>query len=240
MKTGAAEQLELFSASAERSVEATRLLIAARTRQRVHLTITRNRVMLASVRYAGGTAWVRLHEAFLSAPDAVVRAVGDYVGTRSASAWRAVGDFVRTISPAPGRAPARRLRTRGVVYDLETIRDQVNARFFGGKLNCRIGWGQAVRRRRRARSRSIRFGCYGKAQNLVRINPLLDDSRVPREFVEYIVFHEMLHAAVPSETGSGRWNHHHAAYRALERRFPDLPRLRKLSADLVRLLGRGR
>jgi predicted SprT family Zn-dependent metalloprotease len=142
--------------------------------------------------------------------------------------------FAVTIQPDPRRREQAKVNPAGHVYDLTTIRDAVNRRFFGNRLKCVITWGRAARTRR---GRSIRYGSYLKAGDLVRINPRLDDRRVPPEFVEYIVFHEMLHAAIPAVVNGGRINHHHAAYRALDRQFPDMRRMRKLSAELVDKLG---
>ncbi len=70
----------------------------------------------------------------------------------------------------------------------------------------------------------------------IRIHPLLDDSRVPRTFVEYIVFHEMLHAVVPSDRSSGRRYDHPEAFRVLERSFPNLPEMKVLASELLRML----
>ena len=229
------EQLELFGGRVGRTADELLAAVVARTRRPVHLTITRNRVMLASVRYEGAVARVRLHEAFLDAPEAIVRSVGEYVENRSRRAWQDVATYVRTIVPSPRPAPVR-LPTRGRVYDLQAVRDRVNRQYFSGRLTGPIGWGRLAQRRRRCRSRSIRFGCYVRAQNLVRINPLLDDARVPAAFVEYIVFHEMLHAAVPSEAGR-RWKHHTPVFRRLERQFPDLSHMQRLAGELVRRLG---
>jgi hypothetical protein len=189
---------------------------------------------LVSVRFdAAGAARVRLSRAFLAAPDEVVTALGQYLAKRSRAAWQAVGRYVATLTPVPPPPPTAKLPTRGEVYDLALIRDRVNQIHFNGRLDCRIGWGRAGRSRRRARTRTIRYGSYNKAQNLVRIHPVLDDARVPPEFVEYIVFHEMLHAAVPSEKGGNRWNHHPPTYRMLERAFPDHARMRKLADEFV-------
>jgi hypothetical protein len=200
------------------------------------LTLTRNRVSLVSVRFnAGGAARVRLSQAFLAAPDEVVTALGQYLAKRSRAAWQAVGRYVASLAPVPAASRKVTLATRGTVYDLALIRDRVNHLYFNGRLDCRIGWGRAGQSRRRARTRSIRYGSYHKAQNLVRINPVLDDARVPPEFIEYIVFHELLHAAVPSEKGGSRWNHHHPTYRTLERSFPDHARMQALAQEFVHL-----
>ena len=203
----------------------------------VALTLTRNRVSLVSVRFdAGGAARVRLSQSFLAAPDEVVTALGQYLAKRSRAAWQAVGRYVASLSPAPASQRAVTLPTQGSVYDLALIRERVNRLYFNGRLDCRVGWSREGAVRRRARTRTIRYGSYNKAQNLVRINPALDDAQVPPEFVEYIVFHEMLHAAVPSEKGGSRWNHHHPTYRMLERAYPDHARMTQLAETLVHLL----
>jgi predicted SprT family Zn-dependent metalloprotease len=55
----------------------------------------------------------------------------------------------------------------------------------------------------------------------VRIHPILDDAFVPRFFLEYVVYHELCHAALPSVVGAdGRLRHHTAEFHALERQFP--------------------
>jgi hypothetical protein len=59
---------------------------------------------------------------------------------------------------------------------------------------------------------------------------------VPEEFVRYIIFHEMLHAVVPSVRRNGQRRDHHATFRVLERRFPGLARMKKLSAELLDML----
>jgi hypothetical protein len=193
---------------------------------------------MVSVRFHPlGPVRLRLDRGFNQAPDPVLDALGRYLRTRHAGDWRTVSRFAGNLTPAPRPPAKRQLLTRGRVHDLAVIRDRVNHEFFQGRLACRIGWGGYGRRHRHARSRSIRYGSYVKAQDLVRINPLLDDPRVPADFVAYIVFHEMLHAVVPSEPGVRR-RHHHMQYRQLEGRFPDFERMRRLSSELVNVLAK--
>lgn len=203
---------------------------------RVRVALTRNRVSMLSVRFGpDGSVRVRADRGFGHAPEAVIQAMGRYLRGRHAKDWAVVSRFAGGLTPADRPPAPRQLLSRGRIHDLALIRDHVNRDFFQGRLSCGIGWGTRGRRRRRAWTRTIRYGSYIKAQNLVRINPLLDDPRVPAEFVRYIVFHEMLHAVVPSELGERR-RHHHATFRQLERRFPDYERMRRLSAELVDVL----
>ena len=204
----------------------------------VTFTLTRNRVSMLSVRFDFlGKPRIRLNQAFLSAPDAVIVALGHYLQTKSRASWKRVCEFVSSREPDPTTVRPVVVRAGGRVYDLAVIRDRINSLHFSGSLECRIGWAKPGQRHRHARTRTLRYGTYNKALNLIRINPVLDDERVPAEFMDYIVFHEMLHAAVPSERGGTRWNHHHTSYRKLESQYPDHAKMQKLAAHLVTVLG---
>jgi predicted SprT family Zn-dependent metalloprotease len=204
----------------------------------VTFTLTRNRVSLVSVRFDFlGRPRLRLSHAFLNAPETVIGALGQYLQTRSRASWKIVCDFVASREPEPGAVHPVTVQAKGRVFDLAVIRDRINLQYFKGALDCRIGWAKPGRRRRLARTRTLRYGTYNKALNLIRINPVLDDERVPAEFMDYIVFHELLHAAVPSQRGGSRWTHHHTSYRKLESQYPNHAQMQKLATQLVTVLG---
>lgn len=203
----------------------------------VSLIVTRNRVSMASVRFdAKRTPRVRLQEAFLNAPDTVIAALAEYLVSRSAEAWAQVRLYALSISGQMESKPVGSLCSVGRVHDLGQICRRVNTVYFGGRLACRVGWGRRGTRRRRARSRTIRFGSYHRGTDTVRINPLLDDTRVPVEFVEYVIFHELLHAAFPARESAMRRHHHHAFFRKWEARFPDYERMNTLAGEFAVLL----
>jgi len=226
---------------AGRSEDEVRQLLEAAAGYPVRVRWTSNRVSMISVRFpALHRAEIRMHEAFGSAPSAVLDALGHYLRTRRREDWRCVAAFARQI---PARTAAVRppppVQAAGAVWDLAAIAAEVNTQFFSGRVDYRIGWGRrpATRRVRRfRRARSIRYGSWDATTRTIRIHPALDDGRVPREFVRYIVFHEMLHAVVPTEGHHGRRVFHPAAFRALERRYPDYPRMRQLARDMLRML----
>ncbi len=106
----------------------------------------------------------------------------------------------------------------GVYYDLQAIFDRLNKRYFRNRLrHYTIKW---ARKRSRKPARYIVFGCIQEEDREIRINRLLDRDFVPWWYVEYVVFHEMLHAIVPDEfDGSGRRRIHHERFLARERRY---------------------
>ena len=227
-----------MKADAPRTPEELRNLLNRHAGQPVELVVTRNRVSLVSVKFGFlNKPRIRLSEVFLAAPDPVVAALGHYLHSRSRASWRRVCDYVKSQTPHPGVLRLPSLVSRGRVYDLLSIRDRINRQYFNGALSCRISWAKAGMRQRQARSRSLRYGTYNKGLDLVRINPLLDDARVPAEFLDYIVFHEMLHAAVPSSRGPARWRHHHGNFRILERQYPNHAGMQKLARELLHILG---
>jgi hypothetical protein len=232
----AARQLDLFEGSTCLDPQGLLDRLNVSAGRRVTLRLTDNRVSMAWIDFAGsGPIRVSLDEQYLWAPPAVIDALCAYVRTHRKRDWQIVADYARQIperSPSPERRP--RLRSRGKVYDLKALRDEVNREFFGGAVKCRIGWGRAGSPRRRRRS--IRFGSWHAATRTVRVHPALDSESVPREFVRYIVFHEMLHVVVPGEKRNGRHYHHTAQFTALERRFPGYPEMKRLATRLLHSL----
>ncbi len=226
--------------------EALRRNLSEQGRCRVDLTLTRNRVsMISVVMVCTGHYRIRLHEHFLCAPAAVNQALAGYLRSRRVGDWETVADFARRIPVGKrhsGSQGGRSLIARGQIYDLRQVADEVNQRFFGGRIRCRIGWGVHRRRpvRRRAATRSIRYGSWSSATSTIRIHPLLDNERVPLVFIEYIVYHEMLHAALAGDAGAGRRLDHGPEFRRMEGRFPDIDRMRKMAGELLHVLLCGR
>ncbi len=107
---------------------------------------------------------------------------------------------------------------QGRFFNLRSIFDKLNARYFGSRLrNYTILWG----RKRRLRPKDcIVFGTIQEDDRLIRIHPLLDRAFVPTWFLEYVVYHEMLHAMVPDRFDrAGRRVVHHEHFNEREREF---------------------
>jgi len=97
-----------------------------------------------------------------------------------------------------------RLQTHGLHHDLRALFDGLNSRYFRGQICAGITWG-----RRRASGlprshRSVKMGSYAVEDRLIRIHPLLDRPFVPRYYVEWIIYHEMLHQKHPIPVIDGR------------------------------------
>ncbi|PYK83658.1 MAG: hypothetical protein DME40_20440 [Verrucomicrobia bacterium] len=72
--------------------------------------------------------------------------------------------------------------------------------------------GNSAKRTKRKIARSrlpLQSGTIQEEDRVIRINPWLDQKFVPLWFLQYILYHEMLHAVVPDKARSNgrRWVH---------------------------------
>jgi hypothetical protein len=215
--------------------------IASVLHEQVEVQLTDNAWTMVSYKRLAGGVRFRLHHMFVSAHDGVVRALAGFTGRHRRHHGRAIDDYIRAhkhlIRAQPHREPSP-LEQRGRVHDLADLYARLNAEQFGGAVDARIGWG---RRPPGGRRRSIKMGVYLHEQKLIRIHPALDDERVPRHFVELVVFHEMLHQVIPPVvTEDGRRIVHGPQFRERERRFPGYGRARAWERQNLNVLLRQR
>jgi len=111
------------------------------------------------------------------------------------------------------RGTKRLLPARGRHFDLEAIYAELNQKFFHDQLRgVRIGW--SSKRSRRT------LGHYDDAHRAITITRWFDSPQVPRDLVEYVMFHEMLHMRFPVEHRRHRRVVHSAEFRKAEKQFP--------------------
>jgi hypothetical protein len=202
---------------------------------RLALAVTDNRYTMISVKREKGLFRLRLHHMFLDAAPDVVRALGRYVARNDREASRMLGRFIdihqRKIRRArrPTHVVANvTIETMGEVHDLRQIYDSVNHRYFDNRIDARITWGQRLQPGgKRRRRNSIKMGSYSVEDRLIRIHPSLDRSFVPRLFVEWIVYHEMLHQKHDIPVVGGRRRFHTPAFMAEEASYEHFDRARQ-------------
>ncbi len=102
--------------------------------------------------------------------------------------------------------------SRGNVYDLGELFAELNARYFAGELDRPVlSWS-------RRRTRRV-LGHHDHVHGAIIISTTLDNSRIPRFVVEYVLYHEMLHVKHPPRVVAGRTEYHGRSFREDERRF---------------------
>jgi hypothetical protein len=164
---------------------------------------------------------VRLHHMFADADPVITRALAHYIAENDADASRILGDFIDAnaghVRGRARRAPTQVIFTAGEVHDLRSIFDELNARYFDSRIDAAITWGARCGRPRRRNS--IKMGSYSVEDRLIRIHRSLDREFVPRFFVSWIVFHEMLHQVHDIRVKNGRREFHSKAFLADEAGF---------------------
>jgi hypothetical protein len=190
----------------------------------VILSITDNRHSIITHRVQRGILHARIHHMFLDAPAPVVDALVRYVtrGDREASAT--LGDYI----DANGFRLARRKRSapliaKGKHHDLLKLFGEMNDRYFDGEVNALITWGK--RPTTKSARKTIKLGSYSAVDRMIRVHPALDQKWVPRYFVAYIVYHEMLHHVIPGSRGLGRVNLHPPEFKEREKQFRQFERV---------------
>lgn len=192
--------------------------------ERLLVSITDNRRTMVSSSRRGGLLRVRLHHMFLDCDGDTVRAVAAYLQEGSREASARLGSYIERNGHRirPRRRHPSRIRTAGEHHDLARLFEELNHEWFEGAVRLQITWGRRTRSRRRRRS--IRLGAYSAEDGIIRIHPVLDQAWVPRFFVRYVIFHEMLHHVIPAPVQGGRQQFHSAAFRRAEQRYPDYQR----------------
>lgn len=189
--------------------------------RRIILAITDNRRTMITARSIGGALEVRVHHMFLDADPFTQSALGRYLRYADRAANATIGSYIEAnqqrIRPMIRRP--RGLRTEGRKHDLRDIFGRLNDTYFQGMVDASVGWGRRLKSRERSQRTSIKLGTYCADRKLIRIHPALDRSWVPRYFVEYVVFHEMLHHMMPMPIRDGRRELHPPEFREHEQRF---------------------
>jgi|GEM_PF-1984806 len=159
-----------------------------------------------------GSFQYRMNQAFLFAPRKVIEAAAGYPMRRTKQRQEILHRFMETKNYDYATRRSSRnvqLQPRGDIYDLQLIFEAVNESYFEGQVEAKITWGN--RRSTRGKNR-ISLGSCSLNTGIIRINPVLDSPEVPFYFVEYIVYHEMVHALLQATEENGRQMYHGTAF----------------------------
>lgn len=188
-------------------------------------------------RNAGGYR-LSLHTELARAPAAVFRSAVRVV-------WRRVHrqtvdpgdrgvleDFCRSVPRGVVRS-SRQVDPAGRHADLRTILSELLRAYWPGpERDLSIGW--TVRR-------SMRKLAYCRPETgQIWVSRLLDHPEVPRFYLDFLVYHELLHMIVPPIRRNGHCLYHHRQFRELERQFPRYPEALAFQSRIPGLVTRSR
>lgn len=209
------------------------------------IVFTRNSNTPVSLNQRQGSGTLRLHVLFCQAPDSILE---DVIRFCFASRSRAESKNLRArILDYVGENRQQTIATmsgpgcflaRGEVYDLDrilrrVIRDYVPERRLISSRPA-IGW-----------SKRPWLTLMGKwietapqERNAILINRRLDDERAPAYYLEYLVYHELLHDLFSIHRSHGRWIRHSAEFQARERACPLYAKAREWETNELQSLTR--
>ena len=178
-----------------------------------------------TIRVRSGQVYVRLSDLIKDCPPEVMRALAFVLVARLLGKKvpvvheRVYRDYTLTPNVMRSSDIARRHRGRkmissaqGVNYDLDKMFSKLNRRYFDSGLEKpTLTWSQR-------KTRSI-LGHHDRVYETITISKSLDSAQVPDWFVEFILYHEMLHIKHAARMINGRRYYHTAAFRQDERRF---------------------
>ncbi|MEL7431374.1 MAG: hypothetical protein AAGI90_02440 [Chlamydiota bacterium] len=107
----------------------------------------------------------------------------------------------------------------GACYDLREVYRDVENRYLPYPIDPFLGWFT----RPKKSQHSLTYGAFSRTDWLIKINDLLDRETVPRYFLEYVIYHEALHAICPPQLSrAGRVFVHTKKFKLWEKKFPKL------------------
>lgn len=189
-------------------------------RKHVKLRINNNRSTMLSVKWEPDCTKVSMHRFFLDAPKNIMDDLACYIKKESKHLTPDVKSFMEDrINELDYTHELRKVKLNpvGSIYNLKQLMDQVNSKYFGGRLDLHITWFEPQRKKIRSQ---FTFGLYHQPLRLVKVNRLLDRVDVPEYLLSFVIYHEMLHHAFPSYCdGEGKRKVHHRQFKAMEKRF---------------------
>jgi len=192
------------------------------------IRINNNRSTMLHVRWHEDGIKVSLHRMFLAAPLKVQKALASYIRrdheALAPAAQAYIDKHVPTLDHSHLTNPEQ-MSTKGHTYNLKTLYNKLNKRYFEGKLDLLITWfGDPSSRF----STKCTLGLYYDVVKLVKIHRLLDNPSVPLYVIEYVIYHEMVHAVCPPYvTACGRNCIHTKEFKELESAFSEFEQARQ-------------
>jgi hypothetical protein len=189
---------------------------------------------LYRVQIKNGVRRIVIHEAFIRAPQSIIRdlitvlALGKSDHSRSRiQAYADTDEFRETLLSIEMIGVRLEARSRGAVYDLEEIFRTVNDRYFqGGMEKPILTWNKIPT--------STKFGHYVPSTNTLMVSITLDAVDVPQYVLDQVMYHELLHKQLGVKVVNGRRIAHTPEFRAEEQKFTHYHEAQKF---LVKLAG---
>ncbi|HYI92829.1 MAG TPA: SprT-like domain-containing protein [Bryobacteraceae bacterium] len=114
---------------------------------------------------------------------------------------------------------------KGKWFDLVELFEDLNIRYFHGLMTRpALGWS--------ARPSRTTLGHYDPSHHMIVLSRVLDQEKVPRLAIEYVMFHEMLHLRYPVDHRGARRCVHTPDFKLAEKEFEQLREAKEMLKHL--------
>ncbi len=188
------------------------------------VVFTTNRSVYLSWKRRKNIYHIRLHRCIEQAGTHLLSELKNYILRGNRKSKQRLREYVNSFH-IRHRTEQKNSSADGTNYDLQQLFDQLNQQYFKNSLYCTIGWGKkpSCRYLQRATARkmlrSIQLGSYDLHANHIRIHPRLDTSLVPKYYISWVIFHEMVHCAIPPVKRNGKMLYHSSKFHEIESLF---------------------
>lgn len=191
----------------------------------VKLVLNDNRSTMLSVKWEPNCTKISLHRFFVDAPDSVMRSLVSYIKQEDKRISPGVRSFMedslRKLDYSH-RIAKTNLQVVGRTYNLKQLFDEVNKEYFGNAIDLNLTWFGRHTHKNRSQ---LTFGLYHEPLKLIKVHRLLDRPAVPKYFVSFVIYHEMLHHVCPSYFDEkGRHRIHSREFKRRETEFKEYDR----------------
>ena len=214
-------------------------VLAAMIQSPVTIAFTFNRSTLISVRTTSqGKKMLRLQHAFRAADVPTMQALAFFVDGKDFDR-QIIDNFLSKKQDLVKFFSRPRAEMQSVVYkgrfrDLAKVLKKVTEDYGLEVQGIRIAWSKSGKSW--GRRRSIRFGSFSAERRLIRIHPALDSPAIPDYFVEFVVYHELLHALFPPQLvkNGGRRKVHTPEFRMMEKKFRQYDKALQFEQEFIK------
>jgi len=199
-------------------IEKIRRYLEQKLGKHIEMSVIRSRKILIQKKQKSDAITIVLNKIFLDAPEETLSIISDFLtGKNKKIARRHLIEYAHKTMRETLKE--KNFVVSGKFFNLKEIFDRLNQQYFNNLITSKITFGK---RCKKERTSSIVFGNYSPQLNIIRINRSLDQDFVPEYFIEYIVFHEMLHAYMHLSSKGKKSTGHSKKFKEMEKIYPDL------------------
>lgn len=196
-------------------------LLEKKTNLNVFVKVKEYKSTFISVTRDRNNLKISLHKLFLSAPEDILKEVINFCLKRDKTAFKVIKNFANNYFSKidySKRINIDKFVTKGNFFDLKQILENLSLAYFENNLNLHITWFEKPKYKKFSH---FTFGSFDKSLKLIRINKLLDNSNFPFYFINYVVYHEILHSIYEVKVDkTGRRKVHTKEFKIHEKKFP--------------------